>query len=124
MDNLKPCPFCGAEAIAFPCAGKYYVKCVACQVETRRDTRDEAASDWNRRAQPANDPITLDELRGMHREPVWCVSLDADGNVGPCWCHLVEWRDGNPFRDWIPPLDKYGKTWLAYRRRPESEVGA
>ena len=54
MNELKPCPFCGAEAIAFSCAGMFYVKCVPCQVEILRNTRDEAVRDWNRRAQPAN----------------------------------------------------------------------
>lgn len=50
-DEFLPCPFCGcaAQISVFPHA--YLVSCVKCQVgHTLRDTREEAAAAWNRRA--------------------------------------------------------------------------
>lgn len=61
---------------------------------------------------PPNEPLTLEELRGMNGEPVW---LRGSG--------LNRWYifdgfslDGIPF---FTPEIGYGKPWAAYRRRPE-----
>lgn len=79
-----------------------------------------------------NDPLTLDELREMDGEPVWCV----DGRGNACWC-LVNCDDGLPccydnetglWEDCFygmadneqHGLHQYG--WLAYRRKPEEET--
>ena len=70
---------------------------------------------------PANEPLTLEELRGMDGEPVWvefpkCPEASGwmlisagrhcvyDGLLGDC------------------DFENCGKTWLAYRRRPEREA--
>lgn len=84
-----------------------------------------AAVELLKKTHEPNEPLTLDELRQMDGEPVWCV--DGSGNrcwgivyvYGenpdefecyasqykriPGWCYGMEGRDG----------------WLAYRRRPE-----
>lgn len=82
------------------------------------------------RPQPENKPLTLDELRRMDGEPVWCI----DGEGHSCYC-LVNadnedcidnesgaWRfeffrmtDSDTSR-----LHKMG--WLAYRSKPKEEV--
>lgn len=73
---------------------------------------------------PPNDPLTLDELREMDREPVW-VCNPADIR----WGHYALVRndrfDGPEYNycayavgvSWS--FSDYGKTWLAYRRKPE-----
>lgn len=80
-------------------------------------------------APPPNDPLTLEQLREMDGEPVWCV----DGRGNQCWC-LVNcdddllccydnetglWEDCfyGMTGDWKFGLHQYG--WLAYRGRPE-----
>lgn len=98
--GLKPCPFCEGEV-----------------------------NDWNRRYEPPNEPLTLEELRQMNGEPVWCV----DGCGNECWC-LVNCEDGFPCGYdnesglWegcfygMAGDRKFGlhiNGWLAYRRRPE-----
>ena len=65
-------------------------------------------------------PLTLDELRKMDGEPVWVEFQDGSGG---CWglVHITMFNHvvfanglyctvGKPY---------YGKTWLAYRQKPE-----
>ncbi len=73
---------------------------------------------------PLNAPLTLDELREMDGEPVWCVSAI---NSKSEWAilHIAE----QP-KDWFISTagascgfgdkDTYGKTWWAYHCKPES----
>ena len=70
-----------------------------------------------------NEPLTLDELRRMDGEPAWFVSLH-DGfaswgivrvvEMSKVWFIAVAGAE-RAFGD----LDGYGKTWLAYRQKPE-----
>ena len=56
-----------------------------------------------------NAPLTLDELREMDGEPVWCVSLGAKLSRGDGWYIGVN--------NWY--MGGYGKKWMAYRQKPE-----
>ena len=56
--ELKPCPFCGGEAVARPnlptygCEVMYYVFCGKCLVRTQlKWTAEQAIEVWNRRAE-------------------------------------------------------------------------
>ena len=63
MGELKPCPFCGGEAILRKVATgrsrsgyEYYIRCgnLKCPVYVvtcNRDTEDEVIENWNRRAE-------------------------------------------------------------------------
>ena len=58
MTELKPCPFCGGEALARPnlptygCDVMYYAGCKKCKVRTPlRWAMEDAIEDWNRRAE-------------------------------------------------------------------------
>ena len=68
------------------------------------------------------EPLTLDELRQMDGEPVWIKLFDPDEEF---WVLRNEWVDTrNPepmilfHMRWYSHAD-YGKTWLAYRKKPE-----
>lgn len=67
-----------------------------------------------------NTPLTIDELRWMSGEPVWLVPLGEGFDEG--WYIIVS-NDKQRLR--CLPLysilffEHYGKTWLAYRRKPE-----
>ena len=78
------------------------------------------------RAQPSSEPLTLEQLREMHGQPVWIEYINLQGARRDrkwCICHTI-------YGD-IQPMDGYaeggtdtsaicyGKTWLAYRRKPE-----
>ncbi len=88
--KLRECPFCGGEVKLMAIAGEPYppqyevnldevneqsddicfVHCPACganwHIERRIDSFPlDTIRAWNRRAQPANEPMTLDELREM-----------------------------------------------------------
>ena len=69
-----------------------------------------------------NEPLTLDERRRMDGEPVWIKLFDKDEEF---WVLRYEWVDTrNPdpmillHMRWYSHAD-YGKTWLAYRQKPE-----
>ena len=70
-----------------------------------------------------NEPLTMDDLRKMDGEPAWFVSL-RDGFASWGIVRVVEMS-----KVWFVAvagaerafgeLDGYGKTWLAYRQKPE-----
>jgi len=87
---------------------------------------ESAEAAWNRRAQPdnlltstrrakpANEPLTLEELREMYGEPVWTTNMY--GEMG-AWVIVGTSYASSPAEKLSYPM--YDKTWLAYRRKPE-----
>lgn len=82
---------------------------------------------WNRRPDPPNDPLTLEDLREMDGEPVWISPVKENGKVLARWMLVSGY---NPKKDiyLLAPSSNitqgydgksYGKTWLAYRRKLE-----
>ena len=68
-------------------------------------------------ALPPNDPLTLDELRGMDGEPVWIAKMGGSGGV---WMLVdAEYELCREAHGEMAVFENCGKTWLAYRRRPE-----
>lgn len=71
---------------------------------------------------PQNEPLTLEQLRGMDGEPVWVVLVDERFRDLNGW-YLV--HHGNAYLaridDWELDDDEYGLEWLAYRRPPERQ---
>lgn len=75
------------------------------------------------KGQERNEPLTLDELREMDGEPVWCVSMLSEQSE---WAIL---KVTEMSKTWFIAMagascgygdkDTYGKTWLAYRQKPE-----
>lgn len=86
---------------------------------------------------PQNDPLTIEELREMDGEPVYIISE---------FYHISEWNIPNGIgeiviaydvpcagmKEVIPSIkfidgkelavEKYGSSWVAYRRPPEGEA--
>ena len=112
----------------------YVVRCKECGAQTARSfikdwhrnnyiAQGNAAEAWNRRADAGNEPLTLEELRNMDGEPVWMVSKINDTEE---WgiIRIVEAQNA-----WFIAIagascgygdkDTYGKTWLAYRHKPQ-----
>lgn len=96
--------------------------------QVTRYTADAIAEKLCREARDENPPLTLEELREMDGEPVFCI----DGQGNECWC-LVNCDDGLPCcydnetglwdgsyymrtGDRKHGLNQAG--WLAYRRKP------
>ena len=133
MSELKPCPFCGGEAeiLGGPenwtptfydpdsGGGPIAVSCKTCACGLHFfDDYEEAITAWNRRAQPENKPLTLEELREMDGEPVWVHRLED--NQG-WWVVIKSTERDKVTTDYGGYFEfaDYGKTWLAYRRKPE-----
>ena len=93
--------------------------CCACNpgpCENRKDVPDKDV--WK------NEPLTLDELRQMDGEPVYCVEITG----------REEWlfRRDSGFADMYGEFtsddfmvwDNYGKLWWCYRQKPEEDYHA
>lgn len=83
---------------------------------------NEGAKDKN---VPTNEPLTLEQLREMDEEPVYVVPKDKPAHCGG-WCGVTVWKcDRYSYVSLLRDADsgwgfeKYGKTWIAYRRPPE-----
>lgn len=72
-------------------------------------------------AEPPNNPLTLEELRRMDGEPVW-VQAPGVPKYGR-WAIVAGVDTGDGEQTLYCRGDYtcryYGKTWLAYRRKPE-----
>lgn len=141
MIELKKCPFCGGEAKVIEdsmliCGHRYWRiihNSNDCPItdafgifrsSAKYSTAERAIAAWNRRAQPENEPLTLDELREMDGEPVWIV-----GQTFARWEILRSFGKGHDpdlchFTEILPlRISDYGDTWFAYRRKPERSEG-
>lgn len=128
MEELKACPFCGSTNVAIsPYDGAKTIVCINCLCQTAsyrgEDAEANATAAWNRRAAPENKPLTLKQLRGMDGEPVWIVLLNiakqskyeivTEVHEDGIWMVCAD--DDNDYAS----FGLYGKTWLAYARKPE-----
>lgn len=72
-----------------------------------------------------NAPLTLEELEGMVGEPLYVIPAEKDPDWKPCWVicmedYILVYSTTSESRVYILRRNEdYGKTWLAYRRRPE-----
>lgn len=66
-----------------------------------------------------NDPLTLEELRKMDGEPVFIIPTRGSG--GFCTWMLVDTKYDlcREVHGEMAVFENCGKTWLAYRRKPE-----
>ena len=80
-----------------------------------RETCERLARYRKQQEAEKNEPLTLDELREMVGEPVWIMWLD--GRIVSKWWIVGGYEWG--FMDFPDDMSDYGKTWLAYRRKPK-----
>lgn len=85
------------------------------------DKRIPAARD----IQQDNAPLTLEELEGMVGEPLYVIPAEKDPDWKPCWVicmedYILVHSSTSESRVYFLRRNKeYGKTWLAYRKKPE-----
>ena len=80
---------------------------------------------------PPNEPLTLEQLRGMDDQPVWVKVIGITDIRCDGWCE-VEFKDKNTPNEivcvWWPgsevediaKSEDYGKTWVCYAYPPTS----
>lgn len=123
---LNPCRICGNTEIVYERykhkAGERWrcwcTKCLACIDPGWAQDRLAVRAIWNQ--SPPNDPLTLEGLREMDGEPVWVVPLD-DFDILPANYLVNAYAEQIVVDKFGAYLDfeDYGKTWLAYLRKPE-----
>jgi len=74
----------------------------------------------NRRTQPENNPLTLEELRQMDGEPVYCVGAKNKALDGWGLVSVKENRIFDNAGDWWD-LEDCGVGYKAYAHKPEQE---
>lgn len=94
------------------------------------ELKSEILSAAELRARLANEPLTIEQLREMDGEPVWCKWLlpeDRAIEQGKWFIVIsgdkagLEIKRPAEYGCHFCKIDDYGKTWLAYRRPPEGE---
>lgn len=126
---LKPCRICGNTEIVYERYGHragerwrcWCTKCLACIDPGWAQDRLAVREIWNQ--SPPNDPLTPEELREMYGEKIFVHYIDGfypdeDGAYFGEFEQLARGNDGKLTACELP-LKYYGKTWLAYRRKPE-----
>lgn len=128
--ELQPCPFCGSTDVilvtrpAWP-SSTYELMCTDCNVILQAEDKETAYALWNHRYEPPNPPLTLEEMREMEGEPVWCEDYQ-------CW-GIVKVESKGPWANQPFLCGVYHNDGLAtsfehdiekrkltlYRRRPE-----
>jgi len=101
---------------------------MVCQYDGNSHPVESAVENWNRRAEPPNPPLTLEELRQMDGEPVWVIGVSCINNFQGHW-DIFDWNDGHmlfcksleePDLENYDPDGRLGIAgWRAYRRRLE-----
>lgn len=91
--ELKPCPFCGHEAVAtqYVVGGRDLVQCTFCSVKTpATNSRKEAVKSWNSR--PIEDAL---RARLSERDVLIERLIEAwsRGNIATLAQLLNEWRE-------------------------------
>ena len=106
-------------------------------LEQKSNPQNEEAVRWSVKAlkfmqrstlTPPNEPLTIEQLREMDGEPVWCKWLlpeDRAIEQGKWFIVIsgdkagLEIKRPAEYGCHFCKIDDYGKTWLAYRRPPE-----
>lgn len=71
-------------------------------------------------ATPPNNPLTMEELREMDGEPVFIKRIGSDHPDDRAWALVDVGHELCKTVDGVKAFfEFYGKSWLAYRRKPE-----
>ena len=134
--DLRPCPFCGNRELRYMMlnvskikvmVGVKCQKCLTCGPgecgKNREEAEEKAAEAWNRRAEPENRVLTLEEA-AESGDPVW---LEAMGTARIAQIYLSPGESlaecktiGRAYPEYLYTGD-YGKLWRCWLRKPTAE---
>ena len=127
MNKLKPCQMTAEEAIKILESVTFISSKRASAPGDTSDIEALRMAISALRAQPANEPLTLEQLKQMKGEPVWiqetyCGRWNIAGSVD------ARRRNGKKMyrtaEQILYAVEDYGKTWLAYAHKPGGEQDA
>lgn len=72
--------------------------------------------------QENNAPLTLDELRVMDGDPVYIIRFEDNRGWWVVIHGVTKSKLTTDYGSWFA-LEDYGKTWIAYRHKPEEDNG-
>ena len=121
------CSHCSRQLDIYYCESRLYlVRCKHCKIVSlvEAGNPNEAAEKVSRCSEPENKPLTLKQLRQMNGEPVWIYQLpETFGAWRICNGLNERKRHGKLTINFggavYENVENYGKTWIAYARKPE-----
>ena len=133
MTDKVLCPWCGNEMVllefGFDSTNAAWLECVQCGAHspmsydhdgTEVSAINAALAAALRRYEPPVRPLTLEELIDSTDGPVYIESQKREDLIGKftaaVTCHRIIWSDGTESN-----LDRYGKTWRCWPRKPTDE---
>lgn len=97
MTELKPCPFCGCEAINGyyydPFDGyqgnltRYRIRCEVCGASLERNTKETATEAWNKRTDARDGFTIIDNKTGSYPD-VERIALEEEWAKHLCYCDI------------------------------------
>lgn len=86
-DELKPCPFCGGEAMLFDAVGEMWACCKTCLASSRMHSDPiKAAAAWNDRAAVTDEQFAMD----VHDGRVWQAVRECHAVLKSKLCYLPD----------------------------------
>lgn len=136
--DLRPCPFCGSEGLRYTIldiskekvmAAVRCMQCLTCGPgecgKDREEADAKAAKAWNRRAEPENRVLTLEEVKrhcegGVGAAPLWMEFRHFPGESRWMAASVPEYVCAESIRKYLPMLEccTLGRCWL---RKPTAE---
>lgn len=126
---------CLADGDGCPVALAYCFGCQACHLRDRLKLYEDTGlmpgeimglCSMDKRANMAellraeeNPPLTLEQLLDMDGEPVFVAQVNKHTLFSDAWMLVTDY--GAIDRKQSMVFDEYGRTWLAYRRKPEEQ---
>ncbi len=102
------------------CGHEHHCSTHGCAINrAAADLIEQQAAQIAEQERPPNAPLTLEELREMDGEPVWGVFPGTNSRY-----MIIQWHNSEFFKTFECGFllnEEYGKTWLAYRRKPDVE---
>ena len=127
--ELKPCPFCGGDEIyVFPVAARRgrAAMCQKCLAEGPYDrTNGKAAEAWNRRAEPGNRVLTLEEVKahcegGVEAAPLWVEFSCLPSASRWIAARMPDMVRGESIKKYLNVLE-YNALFRCWLRKPTEE---
>ncbi|MGE4484580.1 MAG: Lar family restriction alleviation protein [Oscillospiraceae bacterium] len=131
--EIKCCPCCGYEAVIETMkvrkGWEAVIHCNSCLLslltityDTEQEAEDSAIHDWNLRVEPANEPLTLEQVKAIDNMPLYEVQIHGREE----WVFRRNGGLADMYGDWTADedieWDNYGRLWWLFCHKPKEQL--